>query len=90
MSPDLRDEILRLYNEFSARNGKEPNELNIPDSRWDEFKEIIERSDSYSKPEWYMGMSVLHGTWIFEVGWTEASEKIKQEELLRLARINEN
>lgn len=82
----LHEEILEDYNDFFAREGKAPNELHIPQRYSDEFDNIIQRCDSYYKPDplgkvkhwWFMGMRCFNEIFSFGVGWSEETDKIKK------------
>lgn len=83
----LQDEILEDYNDFIVREGKAPNELHIPQRYSDEFEEIVQRSESYWKPDplgkvkhwWYMGMRTFNEIFSFGCSWSEETNELKKE-----------
>lgn len=84
---NLQDEILKDYNDFMVREGKTPNELHIPTRYSDEFDEIVQKSNTYWKPDpfgtvkhwWFMGMRTFNEIFSFGCGWSEKTDKLKKE-----------
>ena len=82
----LKNQILKMYNEFITENGKPPNILRIPRRHSKEFEKIVEKFQYNLRPDifgetkhrWYMGMRVFSEIWSFGVEWSVETEKIKQ------------